>query len=57
MIKQAKGYDAEGRDWQYVYIDEAGKVTTDQKQLGHCRACHMQEKAGDAVFYPQVMGE
>lgn len=57
MIKAGKGFDPEGGDWQYMYMDEAGKVTTDQQQLQHCRACHMAEKARDAVFYPQVIAE
>lgn len=57
MIKQPKGFDPEGGDWKYMYVDEQGKVTTDQQQLGNCRACHMAEKERDAVFYPQVISE
>jgi Cytochrome P460 len=50
MFKQADG-------WQYAYIDETGKLTRDQKQLDHCRACHEANQARDAVFFPAVLSE
>jgi len=57
MVKQPKGFDTAGGDWKYLYVDEAGKITSDQAQLGHCRACHMGNEEHDAVFYPEVMSE
>jgi hypothetical protein len=55
MVKRAAGFDAQGGDWQYLYVDEKGEVTLDQAQLQHCRACHMASLERDAVFYPSVL--
>lgn len=50
MLKEKDG-------WQYAYVDEAGIITRDQKQLEHCAACHSAQSERDSVFYPQVMSE
>lgn len=57
MVKQRKGFDTPGGDWKYLYVDDSGKITSDQQQLQNCRACHMTHPEHDAVFYPQVMSE
>lgn len=57
MVKRAPGFDTPGGDWQYYYVDAAGAVTSDSSQLGTCRACHMQQRNTDAVFYPAVIAE
>ena len=43
--------------WQYGYADASGNLTRDPKQLEHCAACHGKNRARDAVFYPQVLGQ
>lgn len=48
MVKDKMG-------WQYAYVDEAGTITRDPKQLEHCRACHKGNAERDAVFYPAVL--
>ncbi len=57
MVKRAAGFDNAGGDWEYLYVDRSGLTVTDQKQMQDCRACHMQARERDAVYYPTVIGE
>lgn len=57
MVKREKNFDAPGGDWEYLYVDDKGTVTRDQKQLEHCRACHSAQSERDAVFFPAVFEE
>ena len=57
MVKHAPGFDPQGGDWEYLYVDRSGLVVTDQKQMQDCRACHLQARERDAVYYPQVVDE
>ena len=50
MLKEKSG-------WQYAYVDEAGNITRDQKQLEHCAACHSAQAERDSVFYPEVLSQ
>ena len=49
MQKMPPGYDPEGGDWQYVYVDESGKLA--QGRLENCRTCHMRAKERDHVYF------
>jgi hypothetical protein len=51
MLKHAEGFSPASGDWEYLYVDGEGTVTRDQKQLGHCIACHVANEEGDSVFF------
>lgn len=57
MLKREKNFDPVGGDWEYLYVDAAGRITRDQKQLEHCRACHSANRERDSVFYPAVLSQ
>jgi hypothetical protein len=57
MVKRAQGFDDEGGNWEYLYMDTSGTITREQKQLEHCRACHMSVPERDAVFFPDLFND
>lgn len=57
MVKREKGYSEQARDWEYLYVDQAGAIHRDQKQLEQCIACHNGIQERDSIFYPEAPGQ
>ena len=50
MIKRQKGYDPDAGDWQFLFVDHEGQLTTDRKQLTGCIDCHANRSDTAFVF-------
>jgi hypothetical protein len=48
MIKRAKGYNPESRDWEYLVLDGPATKIVEQGKLARCNECH--EKYDDTDF-------
>ena len=48
MIKRAKGYNPESRDWEYLLLDGPASKIVERGKLTRCNECH--EKYEDADF-------
>lgn len=50
MIKREAGYDPEGGDWEYVYLDGRNFERVTRGQLASCRSCHASQSNADFLF-------
>jgi hypothetical protein len=48
MVKRAKGYNPESRDWEYLVLDGPGTKIVERGKLSRCNECH--EKYEDTDF-------
>ncbi len=49
MQKMPPGYDLEGGDWKYFYVDANTPLA--QGKLEKCRTCHMRARERDHVYF------
>jgi hypothetical protein len=49
MIKRAKDYNLESRDWEYLVLDGPGTKIVERGKLSKCNYCHNQFKDTDFV--------
>ena len=54
MIKREKGFNPEGRDWEYAYWEKTGRVGRGPQQVATCQSCHISKKQKDSVFWPSI---
>jgi hypothetical protein len=49
MIKRAKGYNAESRDWEYLVLDGPATKIVERGKLTKCNQCHQNYEDTDFV--------
>ncbi|HJU55100.1 MAG TPA: cytochrome P460 family protein, partial [Pyrinomonadaceae bacterium] len=50
MIKQRKGFNPAGGDWEYMVLDGTGTKIEGRGRLENCQACHLANQKTDYVF-------
>jgi hypothetical protein len=50
MIKRAAGYDRDGGDWEYGFVDLATRTTMTRGRLAGCAGCHASARDSDYLF-------
>lgn len=50
MVKRAEGFDPEAGDWQFLFVDHKGRLTTDRQEMAGCIDCHANRVESDYVF-------
>jgi hypothetical protein len=50
MIKQRKGFNPEGGDWEYMVVDGSGTKIEGRGKLENCQACHLGNQESDYIF-------
>jgi Cytochrome P460 len=57
MIKQAKGFNPNNGDWEFMVVDGAGTKVLSQGKLDNCQSCHNAKPETDFVFRTYLPGE
>lgn len=50
MIKQKKGFDPAGGDWEYMVTDGTGTRIEGRGKLANCQVCHIARPENDYIF-------
>ena len=50
MIKQKKGFNPAGGDWEYMVLDGTGTKIEGRGNLQHCQDCHIGNQKTDYIF-------
>ena len=57
MIKREPGYDLEGGDWEYAYLNGPSFEQVIRGRLENCRSCHASQSNADFLFRTHLKRE